>query len=215
MSTPATRLGFLAAIVTIAGLGCGSSETGGAGGAGGSNTASQSSSASGSGSSTSSGAGGATTAYCDNEADEAARLRAYCPDNRNIQEISGDCGLDCLTAADSKACIADCIVDATGDALSKACAGCVALTVICASDNCLNACIADTQSELCLKCRCGENPKQHSCYDEYEACAGRHLTECDELAAGTWSGYPHPDAQCGAGGAGGAGGSGGAGGANP
>jgi hypothetical protein len=157
-------------------------------------------------SSSTSGAGGAATNYCDNDSDEAARLRDYCPGERNIQDISGQCGLDCVLDDDPKKCVTDCILKETNDALSSGCATCVADTVVCAKDYCLNECLADTQGKPCLACRCGLNAQHHSCYDDYEHCAGRHLTDCDELDAGTWNGYPHYDAGCSDGGAGGAGG---------
>jgi hypothetical protein len=187
------------AALALALLACGSSETQPQGSGGASTT---------SASTTQSEASTSTTAagHCDNASDEAARLQGYCPDNRNIQDISGQCGLDCIQDEDAQTCVTECIVLGTQQALSHNCASCVALTVVCGRDYCLNDCIADTQSELCLRCRCGQNKKGHSCYDEYEKCAGRHLTDCDDLEAGTWTGYPHPDAHCsGAGGAGGSG----------
>lgn len=198
---PSRRLSALTlagAAAVLALLGCGSSETKPGQQAGGGGAATTTSSAS----TTQS---GTTAGHCDNASDEAARLAGYCPGNRNIQDISGQCGLDCLQDEDAQTCVTDCIVDGTQKALSHGCASCVALTVVCARDYCLNDCIGDTQSELCLRCRCGQNKKGHSCYDDYEQCAGRHLTDCDELDAGTWTGYPHPDAGCGGGG--GAGGS--------
>lgn len=161
----------------------------------------------GAGTTTSTGAGAApATSYCDNASDEAARLRDYCPGERNIQDISGQCGLDCVLDEDAGGCVTDCIVKGTNEALSRDCASCVADTVVCARDYCLNECLADTQGKPCLQCRCGLNAQKHSCYDDYERCAGKHLTDCDELEAGTWNGYPHYDAGCGDAGSGGAGG---------
>jgi hypothetical protein len=134
--------------------------------------------------------------YCDNDQDRAARVRGYCPGNRNIQEVTGDCALDCLFQEDAGGCIGDCIVTATDGELSVGCSTCVAATAVCGRDYCLNECISDTQSELCLACRCGQNADKHNCYDDYEVCSGTHLTDCDEIDAGTFVGYPHYDAGC-------------------
>ena len=151
---------------------------------------------------------GVHTSYCDNPGDKAARERGYCPGNRNIQEVTGECGLGCITVLDAGGCISDCLLEQTDGAVSANCASCIAATVVCARDNCFNECIGDTQSELCLSCRCGNNLAKHDCYEDYENCAGTHLPECDELEAGTFTGYPKYDAGCvedaGSGGAGGA-----------
>lgn len=131
---------------------------------------------------------------CNNPADLAAREKGYCPGNRSVSQIAGKCGLDCLLEEDAGGCVGECVEAQTE--LSAECSSCVAGTVLCGRDYCLQECLSDTQSEVCLKCRCGTNQEQHSCYDDYERCSGVHLTDCDELAAGTWEGYPEIDAGC-------------------
>jgi hypothetical protein len=139
-------------------------------------------------------ASGSPPGACDNPADLVARDKGYCPGNRSVSQIAGKCGLDCLLEEDAGGCVSDCVEAQTE--LSAPCSSCVSGTVLCGRDYCLQECLSDTQSEVCLKCRCGENKEQHSCYDDYERCSGVHLTDCDELAAGAWMGYPELDAGC-------------------
>jgi len=135
-----------------------------------------------------------TTAYCDNPADLEARDKGYCPGNKSVTQIAGKCGLDCLLEEDAGGCVTDCVHAQTD--LSVECSSCVSGTVLCGRDHCLQECISDTQSELCLACRCGGNKDGYSCYVDYEACSGVHLTDCDQLEAGTWTGYPPVDGGC-------------------
>lgn len=140
---------------------------------------------------------------CENPSDMAAREAAYCPGNRSVTKIASRCGIQCLLQEDAGGCTTDCIVLETAGALSSPCASCVSDTVVCARDHCLNECISDPESDLCLGCRCGANKDSYNCLADYEKCSGIHLEDCDKLAEGTWTGYPELDGGCGGGGGGG------------
>jgi hypothetical protein len=139
----------------------------------------------------------ASQSLCQNASDIAASQRFYCPGNAGIDDVASQCGVSCAFNLDAGACATSCIVAATGGALSTACASCYGVMVVCARDNCLNECLADPLGNICLRCRCGNNlPKHVNCYVATEACSGDHRTECEQLEAGTWKGYPTGDAGC-------------------
>ncbi|HEY8041321.1 MAG TPA: hypothetical protein VIF15_16050 [Polyangiaceae bacterium] len=141
--------------------------------------------------------GPASQNLCQNPSDLAARGAYYCPGNQSIDGLAATCGVGCAFTLDAGACTTDCLLDAAGGALSQGCASCFATMVVCARDNCLNECLGDPLGDVCLACRCGDNlPKHVNCYVATEQCSGVHRTECDQLEAGTWTGYPPGDAGC-------------------
>lgn len=138
-----------------------------------------------------------TQNLCNNQPDLAARARLYCPGNKSLDGVAAECGISCVTAPDAGGCTSDCIVKETGGVVSSSCAGCFAVMVLCARDNCLNECIGDPLGNTCLDCRCGDNfPGHANCYVPTYACSGVLRDDCQRLEAGTWRGYPTGDAGC-------------------
>ena len=152
-----------------------------------------------SGSSSGGGGDGAAASQnlCQNPSDLAARAAYFCPGNQSVDGLAAGFGVGCAFNLEAGPCTTDCLLDASGGALSPGCASCFAVMVVCARDNCLNECLSDPLGNVCLDCRCGDNlPKHINCYTATEQCSGVHRTECDLYEAGMWDGYPTGDAGC-------------------
>jgi hypothetical protein len=138
-----------------------------------------------------------TQNLCNNPADLDARARFYCPGNMGIDDIAAQCGVQCAYIPDAGPCTTACIMAVTEGGLSEGCASCFGVMVACAQKNCLTDCVMNPLGNACLSCRCGNNLPNHvNCYIPTEQCSGVHRTECDQLEAGTWPGYPTGDAGC-------------------
>ena len=98
------------------------------------------------------------------------------PDNgpMDIGGIAAYCGPVCAFADPPLAdgCVVDCINTNTENAFSADCAGCFEDTVYCAAQNCLQPCLADSESDACLGCRCGNNNANANCEADWAACTG-------------------------------------------
>ncbi len=134
---------------------------------------------------------------CNNDDDKAAGKAGYCPDNKSVSSIVSGCALDCLGSA-NETCTQDCVDEGTNNALSNGCRDCYIELTKCGSSNCLQSCLSDPGSAECVSCLCGENDKEVDCYAAFNECSGLGTTYCDEVADGTFTGYPEPDppAQC-------------------
>ena len=62
-------------------------------------------------------------------------------------------------------CVAQCTQDATG--LSEECMGCTGDTVACGAAFCTSECVADTNAQMCIDCRC-----INGCIPEFDTCSG-------------------------------------------
>ena len=62
-------------------------------------------------------------------------------------------------------CVAACTETATG--LSPECMACTGDTVACGAAYCTTVCIADTEAQICIDCRCENN-----CTPAFDACSG-------------------------------------------
>lgn len=171
---------------------------GGAGGAGGSGQTTDGGEG-GSGSETD---GGETiTGACTNDSDKAASRAGYCPDNKSVSQIVSACAKDCLLVedeAEKKTCVRECVEEDLKGALSAGCRDCYIELTACGTANCAAICLADTSAPACISCLCGENKKNNDCYAAFNACTGLGVTYCEEVAEGTFTGYPEPEpaAQC-------------------
>lgn len=174
----------------------GSAGTGGTGGTAGTGGAGGSGGTAGTGGT--GGAGGAASGVCANASDQAATQAAYCPGDKSVADVTSGCAIQCLTATDSKMCSHDCVDTATNHAISGACIDCYVDLTSCGQTNCLTACISDPKSAGCLACLCGGtgNTGHVNCYDGFNACTGLGFQFCEQLDAGTWTGYPPPDGGC-------------------
>lgn len=161
----------------------GTQNTGGSGGEGGSG---------GSGGS----GGGSGEGACTNDSDRAASRAGYCPDNRSVSSIVSACAKECLTGGDD--CTRECVDEGTNSALSAECRDCYIELTACGAKNCLQHCLSDPTSADCLVCLCGDNAKQINCYEAFNECTGLGVTYCEDVANGTFEGYPEPEppAQC-------------------
>src|SRR5690606_35299893 len=88
---------------------------------------------------------------CTNDSDMAATMAIY--DGKDIVGHATDCGLACSSDPDVQGCSQACILERTMNAVSAGCASCYSLSVLCAFDNCLAACIADPGAPACTACR--------------------------------------------------------------
>lgn len=201
-----TKLSWVFGSVLVAAFafaGCSSDEednknnTGGAGGSGGQTT-------DGGGGSGGEGDGGETvTGACTNAEDKAAGRAGYCPGNRSVSQIVSACAKDCLLS-EEEGCVRDCVEEDLKGALSEDCRDCYIDLTACGSANCASVCLADTSSNECISCLCGENKKEKNCYAAFNECTGLGVTYCEDVANGTFEGYPEPEpaAECGEGDAG-------------
>lgn len=195
-TTMRTKFGWVLGSVLVAALafaGCSDDDdkgndpqnTGGSGGDGGS------------GGSGGSGGGSPTEGACTNDSDKAAGRAGYCPGNKSVSAIVSECAINCLTADDEN-CTRDCVDEGTNSALSGECRDCYIELTQCGSANCVSVCLGNTGSEECVACLCGDNAKEVNCYAAFNECSGLGVTYCEDVANGTFEGYPPPDppAQC-------------------
>lgn len=133
---------------------------------------------------------------CTNASDTAARDTVFCvgapvatgPEQRmtSTEAMSG-CGVICATAANQEECALNCFKGATENAFSNDCSNCYVNVTLCLRDHCLNECLGKPFSEDCMSCRCGDNDEGVVCEDVFTKCAGWESTQCEDLAAGTWT----------------------------
>ena len=62
-------------------------------------------------------------------------------------------------------CVAQCTQDATG--LSEECVACTGETVACGAAFCTSQCVADTNAQVCIDCRC-----ENGCTPDFDVCSG-------------------------------------------
>jgi hypothetical protein len=85
----------------------------------------------------------------------------------NVATIAGTCGVGCAVqpVAMFKSCATTCIRSMVS--LTTGCAGCYADTVACTQQLCLNQCLANPSSPLCLQCQI-----EKGCRGAFLACTG-------------------------------------------
>ena len=82
----------------------------------------------------------------------------------DVTAVATDYAYACLTDEDIGACAAAGVSADTG--LSNECAYCYAEQVVCAAENCLSQCIADSEAQGCVDCR------NENCVPLFEPCSG-------------------------------------------
>lgn len=145
------------------------------------------------------------TGACTNDSDKAASRAGYCPDNRSVSQIVSTCAKGCLFS-EEESCTGDCVEEDLDGALSAECRDCYIALTVCGRDNCVSVCASDPSTNECITCLCGgeNNKKKVDCYAAFNDCSGLETTYCEDVANGTFTGYPEPDppAECGEGDAG-------------
>mgnify|MGYP001099323303 CR=1 FL=1 len=101
-----------------------------------------------------------TGGACINDADQAI---IDDPDT-DVTAVATDYAYACLTDEDIGTCAAAGVSNDTG--LSNECAYCYAEQVVCAAENCLSQCIADSEAQGCVDCR------NENCVPLFEPCSG-------------------------------------------
>lgn len=138
--------------------------------------------------------GGGGAMACINATDPAALMARYAdggavdPDGgmgASVQEITGACGLSCITAADPAACTTTCLRARTSNAISMPCAACYGDAVVCSATNCLTPCSAGPTSAACVACQCGMNADMVNCIAQTAACTGIPSSLCTPPDGGT------------------------------
>jgi hypothetical protein len=157
-------------LLTLSVGGCGDDDsgddnTGGTSSAGTSSAAGEPGSSTG-GAPVDGGGGAPGNVGCDPEADGVCQNPTDCPFvvNGEARKTAGQCGLDCLES-EEESCAVDCIVEETS--MTPDCATCYAGAVACATENCLSACIEDTEAEKCKLCQV-----EKGCREEFNTCSG-------------------------------------------
>ena len=69
------------------------------------------------------------------------------------------------------ACVGQCIID-QGAGLSAECISCYEDSVVCGAANCAAACATGTDEPACIACRCGGNPADENCFQNFADCSG-------------------------------------------
>ena len=92
-------------------------------------------------------------------------------------DAARDCGLTCLSAADSRECLIDCMIDEKGVDVSRDCAGCYGDTMTCTVQNCLAQCVVDSTSQECLDCQ-----EEAGCVSAFYECTGLEEQETEPAA---------------------------------
>jgi len=109
------------------------------------------------------------TDACQNADDQAATMS----DDPDLGDLAADCGRSCFLAGrGTPDCVVACMRNMSSCVSSVGCTTCYALSVGCASDNCLTECLDPANGEACLACRCGANAAGLNCFDIYDSCRG-------------------------------------------
>jgi hypothetical protein len=97
-----------------------------------------------------------------------------------VQQVTADCGIDCLFAGDPETCFSECM--SAQVPLTASCVGCFSAQTTCASDNCFLACAFGSEAD-CAACI------EANCLAGFEDCAGiedadndgfTNLSDCDD-----------------------------------
>ena len=113
------------------------------------------------------------TDACQNPDDQAATMSS----DPDLGDLAADCGRSCFLAGDSTPdCVVACMRNMSSCVSSVDCTTCYALSVGCASSNCLTECLDPANADACLACRCGANAAGVNCFDVYDTCRGETTT---------------------------------------
>lgn len=115
-----------------------------------------------------------STGGCTSAEDVAGREAEY--DGKTYEEVVEACGRECIGSPD---CVPDCIRKATNGAVSDGCITCYAENIRCSTNNCIAACIANSESPRCIACQCGDNNAQQNCNAEFGTCTGEPQSQCE------------------------------------
>lgn len=140
------------------------------------------------------GSGGASMDACNNTADRQVITNAgegdFNTGRQEVEDEASDCvfsgcpaevaqvisaqGKDDVANQQAATCIAVC----TGNrySLSPQCLSCYGRSIVCNTANCIERCVADSTSEICINCRCNlvdsGNSNNEDCVGGFEECSG-------------------------------------------
>lgn len=155
-------------LVTLSLAGCGDDDDGGDGNTGGTGATNATGGTSqGEAGEDSTPVGGAPTGNvgCDPAEATTCQNEMDCPVvvDGTARMTAGVCGQGCL--GEEESCAIDCITNEID--ISPDCATCYAQTVQCSVENCLEECLADTESDECKLCQV-----QSGCREAFNTCSG-------------------------------------------